>query len=73
MDCLLERRNILLNATNKLVCVTFSLNTAAADCYSSSMTSYFVQLTWIDNQAGYVVYFSSGRQNATINIHECKM
>lgn len=66
----MERRNILLNATNKLVCVTFSLNTAA-DC--SSMTSYFVQLTWIDDQAGYVVYFPSGRQNATINIRDYKM
>ena len=63
---MLDRRNILLNAINKVERITLNLN---AD--SSDMKSYFVQLTWTDDQAGYDVYFSSARQNITIS--DCKM
>ena len=65
-DTVLDRRNILLNATYKMVCVILNLN---AD--SSGMKSYFVQLTWTDDQAGYDVYFPSAGQNITIS--DCKM
>ena len=63
---MLDRRNILLSATNKKERVILNLN---AD--SSDMKSYFVQLTWTDDQAGYDVYFPSARLNITIS--DCKI
>ena len=59
----MDRKNILLNTTNKMVCIPLSLNAV-----NSNIRSYFVQLTWTDDQAGYDIYFSSNRQNATVTI-----
>ena len=69
VDFVLDRGNILLNATNTTMCLTLSLSTE-----NSGIGSQFIKLTWTDNQIFYDVYFPSDRQNATITIvDDCKL
>lgn len=65
---MLDKRDILLSATNKTVCLSVRHTADNSEC--DAPRSYPIQLTWTDGQ-GYTVYFR--QQIANITIDDCKI
>ena len=64
---MLDTRDILLNATNKIVCLSVQHTADNSDC--DAPRSYPIQLAQTDGQ-GYTVHFR--QQTANITIDDCK-